>query len=122
MSHGFRGRRRASAQIRLVLIGAALAGASGCAEDEELRRDLYASREECLADWGERPDDCEPAPEQGSSHNGRTRQSWYYGPVYPASVSRATRAIRSDPVAPGGRAVGVTRGGFGRGGVSSSGG
>ena len=35
----------------------------GCGK-EEVRRDVYKSREDCLADWGNKPEDCTPATEK----------------------------------------------------------
>ena len=54
-------------------------------------RDQYASREECQADWGNQPSNCEPesassgggggSSYSGSSGGGATRQR-YFGPSY----------------------------------------
>ncbi|QJR16430.1 hypothetical protein [Usitatibacter palustris] len=66
--------RKSSSRVTLVLIG--VAAISGCAE----KRDVYASREDCLADWGNTPADCTPAT--GSGHAGR---GFYYGPSYRGS-------------------------------------
>lgn len=64
--------RRSSSRVTLVLIG--LAGLAGCGDD---RRDVYASREDCLADWGNKPEDCTPATEPRHASRG-----YFYGPAY----------------------------------------
>jgi len=64
--------RKASACVTLVLIGAA--ALSGCSDDSNTnRRGSYATREACLADWGD-PRDCEE--QQATSSNG-TRYSYW---------------------------------------------
>ncbi len=50
------GRRRASRNITLVLIGTA--ALAGCGQEQQLARDHYASLEDCAADWG-RPEQCD---------------------------------------------------------------
>lgn len=109
------GRRLRSRHLTLVLISAAVAaGMTGCGRLESgsaTQRDVYASMEDCQADWG-RPDDCEMVDE-GRSATGR--KVWY-GPRYssrthtstgysttPRSGSRSKGTVSSTP----------TRGGFG---------
>ncbi len=65
--------RKSSSRVTLVLIG--LAGIAGCGSDD--RRDVYASREDCLADWGNKPEDCTPASESRHANRG-----YFYGPSY----------------------------------------
>ena len=106
--------RKSSGHVTLVLIGAAAltAGLSGCSK-EDVRRDVYASKADCLADWGNTPTDCEPAYDRPTGNAGTTH---YYGRPY--SYSGGSSASRS------GRTIGssnVSRGGFGGSGVSSSG-
>lgn len=107
--------RKSSSQVTLVLIGAAAIGAglAGCSK-EELRRDVYASKADCLADWGNTPTDCEPAYDRptGSGH-----VTHYYGRPYSysgsgSSPTRSSRTIGSST---------VSRGGFGSSGHSASG-
>ena len=105
--------RKSSRSITLVLIG--VAALAGCSED---KRDLYATREDCLADWGNKPEDCAPATA------GRTG-GVYYGPSYrvpwwggwhggsPGSKSHAVSSVPSHS---------VSRGGFGSTAHASSGG
>ena len=100
-------RFRKSGRVTLVLIGvAAVAGCSG----DDTRRDVYKSREDCLADWGNKPEDCQPATEPN-----HRRFGYFYGPsyVYHSGGSGSTWT------GGGHRAIGstssghVTRGGFG---------
>lgn len=70
----FRKLRKSSSRVTLVLIG--VAAMAGCAQ----KRDVYASREDCLADWGNTPADCTPAT--GTGHAGR---GFFYGPMYRGS-------------------------------------
>jgi uncharacterized protein YgiB involved in biofilm formation len=107
--------RKSSSQISLVLIGAAALGATlgGCSRDE-MRRDVYASKEDCLADWGNTPTDCEPAYDR---RTGSAATTHYYGRPYShrsggsASASRSGKTIGSST---------VSRGGFGGSGRSSA--
>lgn len=116
--------RKSSAQVTLVLIG--VAALAGCGEDDQ-RRDVYASREDCLADWGTKPEDCTPSNDP--KHAGR---GFFLGPLYAyrsmgsgaawtgrsSSSSSSTRSIGSSSYASGSR--GVSRGGFGGSARSSS--
>jgi uncharacterized protein YgiB involved in biofilm formation len=106
--------RKSSSHISLVLIGAATltAGLGGCSK-EDVRRDVYASKADCLADWGNTPSDCEPAFDRPTGNAATTH---YYGRPYTytggSSPSRSGRTIGSST---------VSRGGFGGSGHSSSG-
>ena len=99
-----------------MLIGAAaIVSLTGCAKDE-MRRDVYANKEDCLADWGNSPQDCEPAYDHPHSRGANTA---YYGRSYPyyggsASPSRSGKTI-------GSKSSSVSRGGFGSSGHSASG-
>jgi uncharacterized protein YgiB involved in biofilm formation len=92
--------RKKSSHVGLVLIGSlALAGC----DESPTQRDIYASREDCAADWGQKPTNCEPV------RDARTGMWHYYSPGYaygsrPSNFSGGTS-----------RAVGtsVSRGGFG---------
>lgn len=106
--------RKSSSQITLVLIGATALGATigGCSR-EEMRRDVYASKEDCLADWGNNPTDCEPAYDR---RTGSATTTHYYGRPYSyrsgsPSASRSGKTIGSST---------VSRGGFGSSGRSSA--
>jgi uncharacterized protein YgiB involved in biofilm formation len=107
--------RKSSGRVTLVLIGAAAltAGLAGCSK-EEVRRDVYASKADCLADWGNTPKDCEPAYDRPTGNGATTH---YYGRPYSysggsSSPSRSSRTIGSST---------VSRGGFGSSGHSASG-
>lgn len=117
--------RKSSATITLVLLGAAALAACG-QDDETARRDLYASKEDCLKDWGDELK-CEEGPAAQGSRGGHG--SYFYGPMYRPgqfgshSVSRPAGTV--DAARPGSRSVGtthVTRGGFGGSGHAHSGG
>ena len=105
--------RKSSRSITLVLVG--VAALAGCSED---KRDMYATREDCLADWGNKPADCAPATPGRSG-------GVYYGPSYrvpwwrgwhggsSGSTSHSVSSVPSHSVA---------RGGFGASAHASSGG
>ena len=67
--------RKSSGRVTLVLIG--VAALSACSSEDDQRRDVYATREDCLADWGNKPQDCSPATDP--SH---ARRGYWYGPSY----------------------------------------
>jgi uncharacterized protein YgiB involved in biofilm formation len=107
--------RKSSTRVTLVLIGAAALGAtiSGCA-GEQVRRDVYASKEDCLADWGNDPKDCEPAYER---RTGSPTTTHYYGRPYSVRGGSGASPSRS------GKTIGTSttsRGGFGGSGRSSA--
>ena len=115
--------RKSSGRVTLVLIG--VAALSGCGKDE--RRDVYASKEDCLADWGNKPEDCTPATDQRHRSSG-----FFYGPLYygasrlgagsgsawtSGNRNRAIGTTSSSPT----RSGSSSRGGFGSSGRSSVG-
>jgi hypothetical protein len=104
--------RKSSACITLVLIGAA--ALTSCGEAPTSRRASYASKEECLADWGD-PKECE---EQAAQRSGITR-SW--GPStstwHSYSSGRSSGSGRSSSSS---GSHSVSRGGFGSHGSSAS--
>lgn len=109
--------RKSSSRVTLVLIG--LSALTGCGEDDQ-RRDVYASREDCLADWGNKPEDCTPATDPKHRSSG-----FFYGPSYGyrSSGSGSTWTSRSSGSS---RSIGsssssVSRGGFGSSSRSSGG-
>lgn len=115
--------RKSSSRVTLVLIG--LAGLAGCGDE---RRDLYASREDCLADWGNKPEDCTPATDP--QHAGR---GYFYGPHYvyrtpgsgwgrfsSSSSSRSSTSSSSRSSSSWGSSGSTSRGGFGSSGRSST--
>ena len=120
-------KRKSSARVTLVLAGFAAVSA-GCSREPEMKRDVYASREDCLADWGNKPQDCTPATDRPRHGGGGF---FFYGPMYAASAMNAWRggsAWTGSGARPGSHAVestshasgSVTRGGFGASGRSSA--
>lgn len=105
--------RKSSTRVTLVLIG--LAGLAGCGNDD--RRDVYASREDCLADWGNKPEDCTPASEPRHSSRG-----FFYGPSYTHRSSGSSIGSRSSGSSSrsAGSSSSTSRGGFGSSARSSS--
>jgi uncharacterized protein YgiB involved in biofilm formation len=117
--------RKSSARVTLVLIG--VASLAGCDRAEEQRRDVYATRDDCLADWGKKPEDCTPATEARHSSHG-----FWYGPSYgiPYGYTSGSswtprsgaRAIGSSSFSSrSGSSSSVSRGGFGSSSHSSGG-
>ena len=105
--------RKSSSRVTLVLIG--LAALTACSDDQ--RRDVYATREDCLADWSNRPQDCTPATDPSHSSRG-----FFYGPSYPYTSSRSGSSWSSGSSRSiGSSSSGTSRGGFGSTGHSSSG-
>ena len=109
-------RRKSSTRVTLVLIG--VAALAGCGKED--RRDVYATREDCLADWNNKPDDCKPATE------GRhASQGFWYGPSYgytgtpgrARSIGSASSSSRSWSSS----SSSISRGGFGSSARSSGG-
>ena len=115
--------RRSSGRVTLVLIG--VAALTGCGEDDA-RRDVYATREDCLADWSNKPEDCTPATDE--KHRSR---GYFYGPSY---VHRSSTGSSWSSRSSSGRSIGSSssssrssgsssssRGGFGSSARSSGG-
>lgn len=97
--------RKSSRSITLVLVG--VAALAGCTEQ---RRDMYATREDCLADWGNKPEDCIPA------NPGHGAGGVYYGPSYNVPWWRGTTSHISGSRSHAVSSVSsrsVSRGGFG---------
>ena len=98
-----------------MLIG--LAGLAGCGDD--VRRDVYRTREDCLADWGNRPQDCKPSTDD--KHRGL---GYFVGPAYPMRSLGSGMGWTdgsSDSGGSGRRSSSVSRGGFGSSSRSSGG-
>jgi len=105
--------RKSSRSITLVLVG--VAALAGCSED---KRDMYATRDDCLADWGNKPEDCVPATpaRTGGVYYGPSyRVPWWRG-WHGGSTGTRSHALSSVP------SHGVSRGGFGSSAHASSGG
>jgi uncharacterized protein YgiB involved in biofilm formation len=111
---------RRSSQVTLVLIG--VASLAGCGRTEE-RHDVYKSREDCLADWGNKPEDCNPATQPSHAARG-----FWYGPTYyghPGFFGSAWSSSGggSHAIGSSGKSSGssISRGGFGSSAHSSGG-
>ena len=108
--------RRRSARITLVLLGAAALGACG---DDADRRDLYASKQDCVQDWGDETK-CETAPPGTTSSRPHSGGGYFYGPPYRGSSygTGSSTATGSTALRSGSRAVSTSS--FSRGGFGSS--
>jgi hypothetical protein len=120
-------RRRSSASVTLVLIGASTLTGCGQQAPDTLRRDMYASQADCAQDWGADPAKCEPVKTGSSSSSGGrggggggSSYTHYYGPAYShgsyGSTNTTHEAGTTSQARPGSRAIGtahVSRGGFG---------
>jgi hypothetical protein len=106
--------RKSSACVTLVLVGAA--ALSGCGDGPATsRRASYATKEECLADWGD-PRECEQQEARSGSGTG---SHFYWGPSTGSSRSSSgSSSSRSSSSSSGGHSV--SRGGFGSHGSSAS--
>jgi uncharacterized protein YgiB involved in biofilm formation len=114
--------RKSSRQVTLVLLGAATLVA--CSQDDRiLRRDVYASKDACVADWGDAVK-CEPSQSPVTSPGGFHGFYWY-GPAYRSgqfgsSPTEAQPGTVEGP-RPGSHAAftsHVSRGGFGASGAA----
>lgn len=105
--------RKRSSRVTLVLIGVAALG--GCGDGDDSRRDVYASREDCLADWGNRPQDCTPATEDRHRSHG-----YFYGPTYTHRSGSGTSSSGWSRSASSNRSIGSSSSGTSRGGFGSS--
>ena len=120
------GKLRRSSRVTLVLVGvASVASLAGCSRGEEQRRDVYKSRQDCLADWGNKPEDCNPATQPRHAASG-----FWYGPMYYAHSGFFGGTGWSSSGGGGAHALGssggssgssISRGGFGSSAHSSGG-
>ena len=100
--------RKSSACITLVLIGAA--ALAGCSDSSTSgRRAAYATREACLADWND-PRDCDEL--QATDNDGRLYRYW--------GDSGGGGGYGGGNGGSGGTGHGISHGGFGSHGSSSS--
>src|SRR3954464_3519939 len=79
-------KRKSSAHVTLALIG--LATGAGCSRDPEMKRDVYASKQDCLADWNNKPEDCTAATDRPRHSGGGF---FFYGPMYAGNALSAWR-------------------------------
>ena len=107
---------RKSSRVTLVLIG--IAAVAGCDRAPDAQREVYKTREDCLSDWGNKPQDCQPATEPSHRASG-----FWYGPILPgyygSSGWSSARAIGT--TSSSGTSSHITRGGFGSSAHSSGG-
>jgi hypothetical protein len=118
--------RKSSTCVTLVLIGAA--AVSGCSDPAPTsRKAAYASRQECLADWGDEKE-CD---EQAAPRSGSSGSHIYWGPSYrspsrnsgSSSSSRSSSSSGSSSANRSSSSSGshsTSRGGFGSHGSSAS--
>lgn len=105
--------RKSSACVTLVLIGAA--ALTGCGDDSPSgRRAQYATKEECLADWGN-PAECDQQVVPRSGGTSGSTGHYYWGPSH-SSPSRSGGSSSSSSSS----GHSISRGGFGSHGSSSS--
>jgi len=114
--------RRRSGRITLVLLGTAAALAACGDSDDGTRRDLYASKQDCVQDWGDETK-CEAAPPGTTSSRAHSGGGYFYGPAYSSSSYRPGSSTSTGWSSPrsGSRAVATSsfsRGGFGHSGSS----
>jgi len=110
---------RKSSRVTLVLVG--LAALAACDRVPDRQRQVYASREDCLSDWGNKPEDCKPATEPSHAARG-----FWYGPILPSyygpSYGSGFMSARSlGTTSATGHSSSITRGGFGSSARASSG-
>ena len=107
--------RKSSACVTLVLIGAA--ALSGCGDAPSNRRASYASKEACLADWGD-PKECEEQPRSRGAialRGVRRPARWHsYSSGRSSGSSSSSRSSSSSG------SHSISRGGFGSHGSSAS--
>lgn len=122
-----------STEVALWMLGAGLGVAvlSDSKTTEQLKQDSYASKEECMQDWGGSPETCQEENTGGSSGGSSGGGGRYYGPRYywdrsaghPVIVTRSGTHQSMPYAHPAGSrfshsigtidAGSVTRGGFG---------
>ena len=112
---------RKSSRVTLVLMG--MAALAGCNRTPDPQREVYATREDCLSDWGNKPEDCKPATEPSHAARG-----FWYGPILPSyygsgygygSSWSSHRSLGTTSAT--GHSSSISRGGFGSSARASSG-
>lgn len=102
-----------------------MAALAGCSREEDrIRRDTYASRADCLADWGNQPEDCTAAGDPALASRGMFWGPYYVRPWYSGLGSWTGGHTSSHSIASSGSGSSssgsVSRGGFGSTGSSHS--
>ena len=108
--------RKSSTCVTLVLLGTA--AVAGCSDPlATARKDAYASKQECLADWGDEKEcDEQVGPRSSGSSSG---SPVYWGPSG-RSPSRSAGSSRSSRSGPSSGGHSISHGGFGSHGSSAS--
>lgn len=104
---------RKSSRVTLVLMG--VATLAGCSDP---RRDIYASREQCLADWGNQPEDCKASTDPAHVSRGYWvgpyyTPHWYSGMSSWSGSSHSSSHSIGSSGSRGSSSSGTSRGGFG---------
>ncbi|HEY2627632.1 MAG TPA: hypothetical protein VGI57_00820 [Usitatibacter sp.] len=95
-----------------------MAALAGCSRDEgdRIRRDAYTSRADCLADWGDRPEDCTLAADTSQAARGVYWGPYAVHPWYSNFGSSTGAGMSSHAIGSSGSSSSsgsVSRGGFG---------
>lgn len=79
--------KKRSRAVPLILLGT-LTLLTGCDRTEpvEVQQSTYASREDCVADWGQDDRDCRPAGSATGGHYYGPRYYWHHGGGYPVAM------------------------------------
>lgn len=113
-------KRRASAHVTLVLIGAAALTACSSEPETPRARDTYLSQDDCAADWG-RPEYCEQQQVTTSAgHSTYWHGPTYYVPYRDTAQAEARNEARRTGFAPSDGTSGPSNRAIGRTNVSSS--
>lgn len=80
-----------SKSITLVLLGTAtlLAGCDDGTEQVQVKQQQYASRADCLQDWGNDERNCTPAPAGGGGYYYGPRYYWDHSAGYPMVIDNS---------------------------------
>lgn len=86
-----------SRAVPLILLGT-LTLLSACGRDDpvQVKQHAYATREDCLSDWGRDEKDCRPARSGGGYYMG-PRYYWHHAGGHPVAINEdgSTRALRN---------------------------
>ncbi len=108
--------RKSSTCVTLVLIGAA--AVSGCSDPPATaRKAAYASKQECLADWG---DEKECAEQQAAPRSGSSGSHLYWGPSSRSPSRSSGSGSSSSRSSSSSGSHSISHGGFGSHGSSAS--
>jgi hypothetical protein len=79
--------KKRSRAVPLILLGT-LSLLSGCdsGEPAEIKQSTYATREDCMNDWGQDERDCRPANAGSGMHYLGPRYYWFHGGGHPIAI------------------------------------